>query len=355
MAQGRGQVVSWYILTGCALVLLALRLCTRWSKIGNLTIDDFLLVMSASCLVGCLGVQQYMWNNGIANIETMTLEGVVNILKVDIPGSILYISSLWAIKAALVIFYKSLTVSGSRLQRAYNVALIVLAITWTVLFLDIFLHCLPLDKRWSLDLDYQCDAKGSQVNFWLTVLTNIFTDIAIIILPISMVLRLRMKRKQKFGVIGIFVLGVFVPVASIVRAYYGNQGDTMLSCTMLVVEIAVAIIAACLPALRAIILGRGSQSNYGTYGRQYELSSTQGSRLRHGSTVITGGSTAVRRNSESQDELVYDRSEGFGQNFGKSADDQKGIVVNTRIDIVRGDTEADSLDVHSPSLHRQHI
>jgi hypothetical protein len=43
---------------------------------------------------------------------------------------------------------------------------------------------------------------------------NIFTDVIIICLPITMVSRLQMKLKQKLGVAAVFSLGFFVVIAS---------------------------------------------------------------------------------------------------------------------------------------------
>ena len=48
----------------------------------------------------------------------------------------------------------------------------------------------------------------------------------------------------------------------------------MLTCTVSMVETAIAIIAACLPALRSMIIG-GSTNGPSSYGKHYELSSTR--------------------------------------------------------------------------------
>lgn len=45
-------------------------------------------------------------------------------------------------------------------------------------------------------------------------IVNIFTDVIIICLPITMVSRLQMKLKDKIGVAAIFALGFFVVIAS---------------------------------------------------------------------------------------------------------------------------------------------
>lgn len=48
---------------------------------------------------------------------------------------------------------------------------------------------------------------------------NIFTDVIIICLPITMVSRLQMKLKDKLGVAAIFALGFFVVIASSTSSY----------------------------------------------------------------------------------------------------------------------------------------
>lgn len=72
-------------------------------------------------------------------------------MQMIVPGSILYVSSLWAIKIALVIFYKHIAAPGTKLQIIYNFALGVLVATYLVIFFHIIFQCYPLDKRWSQD------------------------------------------------------------------------------------------------------------------------------------------------------------------------------------------------------------
>jgi hypothetical protein len=135
-------------------------------------------------------------------------------MKMIVPGSILYVSSLWSIKFALVLFYKKLAAPGSKMQIAYNFALAGLAVTYTTIFFDILFQCYPYDKRWSKDPTYQCSPKASRVNYWITILFNIFSDFIIICLPITMVMKLQMKLKQRLAVAFIFALGGFVLIAS---------------------------------------------------------------------------------------------------------------------------------------------
>jgi len=154
------------------------------------------------------------WNLGLGNIGEATQQEFIGIMKMIVPGSVLYVSSLWSIKFALVLFYKKLAAPGSKMQVAYNFALAGLAVTYTTIFFDILFQCYPYDKRWSKDPSYQCSPKASRINYWITILFNIFSDFIIICLPITMVMKLQMKLKQRLAVAFIFALGGFVLIAS---------------------------------------------------------------------------------------------------------------------------------------------
>ncbi|KAH7397173.1 hypothetical protein BKA66DRAFT_508960 [Pyrenochaeta sp. MPI-SDFR-AT-0127] len=331
---GLGQVVSWYICTIITFPFVALRLYSRWKRAGNVGIDDYLVLVAVCCLIGDLVIQQYMWSLGLGDMSTVTQENFKKIMQMIVPGSTLYVSSLWAIKVALVLFYKSLAAPGSRLVLIYNIALAGLVITYLIIFFDIMFQCFPHNKRWSTDPTYQCSPKAAEINYWITIFFNIFTDVIIILLPITMVSRLQMKLKDKIGVAAIFALGFFVVIASIVRAYYSKSRETMITCTVSMIETAIAIIATCLPALRSMVHGANTtKANSNSYGRHYELSSAQqksnGNRLN--SNRAHGGlhSTHDTRNraNGSEDSLFSDEHLQSGGMHGPGK-----ITVNTQID-----------------------
>ncbi|KAJ4138720.1 hypothetical protein NW768_002580 [Fusarium equiseti] len=253
-------------------------------------------------------------------------------MQMIIPGSILYVTSLWSIKIALVLFYKRLAAPGTKLQTIYNITLGLLLCFWAAIFFHIIFQCFPHDKRWSHDPEYQCDPAEAERNYWLTVLLNIGTDIAIISLPISMVLQLQMKTKQKIGVAAIFALGFLVVIASIIRAYYSKKNETMLTCTVSMIETAVAIIATCLPPLRTLFLGQMSSARTGSnYAGRYELSSTGRNQTRRtNQSRITTNVMGGTQNNDSQDELFKESATGHSIS-APSTDKSPGITVNTTI------------------------
>ncbi|KAL4777800.1 hypothetical protein BDW60DRAFT_174048 [Aspergillus nidulans var. acristatus] len=272
-----GQVVAWYVCTVVACVFLIARLAVRWRLLKRLYIDDIFVALAALCLIGDLAIQHYMFNQGMSDMAHASTENAVRMMKMIIPGSTLYVTSLWLIKASMVIFYKRLA-DRTKYQTIYNITLAVLGATWLVLFLDIVLKCYPPNRQWKglTDPTLACPEKPTTVNYWLTILFNIFTDVFIICLPISQVARLKMPSRQKWGVISVFLLGGLVVITSIIRAIYSHRNEQMITCTVSMIETAIAIIASCLPVLRTLVFG--SHSRTGTYSsnkrRGYELSSS---------------------------------------------------------------------------------
>jgi hypothetical protein len=139
----------------------------------------------------------------------------------------------------------------------------------------------------------------------------------------------------------------------VIRAYYSKRNETMLTCTVSMVENAIAIIATCLPALRTMILGKNTtQGESNTYGKHYELSSARRkaneNRLtasHHNSRLHSTHNTRNRANG-SEDSLFSDGhldQPGEQQAAGK-------IVVNTQIQTMFEDTgsASDSLKSKSP-------
>ncbi|KAF1948452.1 hypothetical protein CC80DRAFT_459252 [Byssothecium circinans] len=336
-ANGIGLIVSWYICTIAPVPFVALRMYTRWVRVGKLGVDDYLILLAQTCLIGDLIIQQHMWNLGLGDMSTISQANFKGIMQMVIPGSTLYISSLWAIKFALIFFYKRLAAPGSRLCLVYNIALGIVTTMYLIIFFDIMFQCFPHNKRWSQDPNYQCNPKAQQINYWMTTFFNIFSDVMIICLPITMVSRLQMKLKDKIGVASIFALGFLVVIASSIRAYYSKANQQMVVCTVSMIETAISIIATSLPALRSMILGTNRPTDDSpSYGKHYELSSARrkAKENRNSTAQLDGGlhsdttQGARLRQHGSEDALVSDGlylGSGDGHKSGK-------ITVNTEIE-----------------------
>ncbi|KAI1211921.1 uncharacterized protein F4807DRAFT_458126 [Annulohypoxylon truncatum] len=88
---------------------------------------------------------------------------------------------------------------------------------------------------------------------------DIFLDLYIFILPLPIVLRLHMPKRQKLGVLAVFLTGFLAVLASVVGFYYRyrltytndvNWNEGIYICTI-IVEINIATICSCMPACYA--------------------------------------------------------------------------------------------------------
>lgn len=94
-----------------------------------------------------------------------------------------------------VIFYKRLA-ARTTFQLAYNVTAVFIIITWIGLVLFDVFECFPIRRKWTLNsagrgfyLNIQmtdkyaknfietCSVTVESVNYWMTILLNIFSDI----------------------------------------------------------------------------------------------------------------------------------------------------------------------------------
>jgi len=121
----------------------------------------------------------------------------------------------------------------------------------------------------------------------------------------------------------------------------------MLTCTVSMVETAVAIIATSLPALRQLFLGQVSHKGSGysnTAGRHYELSSVNKSKAMNSRNTVTnvvGGGKA----NDSEDELVKEIGGISGGVSEEPAGDRRQIRVHTTYQVSDEDVEAGRRDM----------
>jgi hypothetical protein len=127
----------------------------------------------------------------------------------------------------------------------------------------------------------------------------------------------------------------------------------MLTCTVSMIETAIAIIATCLPALRSMVLGSGTTKgeSKNSYGRHYELSSARRkaneNRLtaNHGNSGLHSSHNTRNRANGSEDSLFSD-----GHLQAGDANAAGKITVNTQIETMFEDTQstASSAKAKSP-------
>ncbi|RFU75030.1 integral membrane [Trichoderma arundinaceum] len=154
-------------------------------------------------------------------------------------------------------------------------------------------QCNPIIKAFDKTLPGTCI---DIAKFWFANAGfSIATDIIILILPMPLVYQLEVPRLQKVALMAVFAIGMFVIVTSCLRVttldVFATSPDNtydIANVMWTVIEPNVAVICACLPTLRPLVVkmlpglkGKSSANRYGAAGYATKSRVTAGSQIPH--------------------------------------------------------------------------
>lgn len=187
--------------------------------------------------------------------------------------------ALMATKTSILIFYLRLSRTNRLLRIGMYATMGVVNVVGLVLtFVNIF-QCHPLDKIFSesfIDKTQRCIPLVTL--FLASSPANVFTDLAILVLPIPILTGIHLPRRQKIILILTFGLGIFVTVVDVIRIYYLQQAlgvttanssspqvtpglgaspnfvfNVSYGLMWSIVEVNIGIICGCIPLLRPLV------------------------------------------------------------------------------------------------------
>ncbi|KAJ5780667.1 hypothetical protein N7457_005827 [Penicillium paradoxum] len=257
--------ISWHILVGTivtiipATICVILRFIARYIPGIGLWWDDYTI---AASLVVNWGMAALRWAQ-IAlydygrHSQYVTKEQRIGFLKSFLAVQILYFTNAVLTKASLLLLF----------HRIFGVVRWFRWVLWAsgVLVICYFIACViasiagcsPVAKFWDTDIPGHCI---NEIAFfrWNGV-ANMILDFLVLSLPFPMAWRVNTTLRQKLILTGIFLLGSFVCIVSILRVVSfdnANPNDPTFSnvnpATWSSVEQSVGIICACLPTLRPL-------------------------------------------------------------------------------------------------------
>lgn len=183
-----------------------------------------------------------------------------------------------ATKTSILIFYLRMTRNTNKLFRIASYAtLFVVNVAGLVLTLLNIFQCRPLTKLFHSQQDTPTCIPLITL-YLASSPVNIITDLIILVLPIPILTRMSLPRKQKNILVATFGLGIFVTVVDVVRVYYlqqamtdvlssgksvnttdglGDEADfafyASYSLMWSAVEVNIGIICACIPTLKPLV------------------------------------------------------------------------------------------------------
>ncbi|RHZ62158.1 putative integral membrane protein [Aspergillus thermomutatus] len=258
-ARGREALSLSIAFTTLATTFTIIRIYTRTFLVKQMGADDWAILVALAFSWAFFGLfvgeVKYLMGEHYLKIPSDIYIKQMKCFWASVP---IYQASLLTTKASILLQYKRVF-STPRMRFACWCLIGFLAVYGTWTFISAWLNCIPVSKFWFPDMDGYCLDKKA---LWFSnSAIHIFTDILILIFPMPVLKNLQLPRRQRFALMGVFALGAFVLITSILRLNsllvisnssdptYDNPGAAMWSA----IECNVAIICACLPGIRAFI------------------------------------------------------------------------------------------------------
>ncbi|KAM0328593.1 hypothetical protein ACHAQA_005001 [Verticillium albo-atrum] len=226
-----------------ASLLVVLRLYTRAKILRAVHLDDWFILLSLLFGWGTSATMIAQLSLGLGRHTFYVSQSFDEYLKSGIIGSVLYTASLFSTKVSILCLYiRIFTYQGVQLLSKILLAIVVVSHTWIIVSILTTFHV-----------------------FWANAALNMTTDVLIFLLPLPVIFRLRIPRRQKLILYLVFLLALGVCVLSAVRLArhlrYHDTFDFFMDLTWTAVPIAnlncievhTAIICACLTTLKPLL------------------------------------------------------------------------------------------------------
>ncbi|KAM0793996.1 hypothetical protein BDR22DRAFT_877109 [Usnea florida] len=250
--------VGFVLATGAVILrVLARRISKASFGWDDYTITFALLLLYALDISTVISAARY----GLGRHLPVVISTVVPFQKVALANISLWLATAAATKASLLLLYYRLFSPSKRFRLAVRIGAVVVFCQWFSLTLVTIFQCRPVKAFWNHDVP---GAKCINLPRFTIVsgVLNLLTDVLILCLPGPMVWSLNTTVAQKITLTGIFLLGIFVCVISIIRiskvavVNYSDPTWRLVDVYLwTALENAVGIFSACLPTMRPL-LGR---------------------------------------------------------------------------------------------------
>ncbi|OHE92445.1 CFEM domain-containing protein [Colletotrichum orchidophilum] len=254
------RIVLFLVLPTLAIIL---RLIVKIARISTWGADDTTIVLAYIFLITIIPLNHLNEMNGAGrDIWTLSFDQIDHYFMTFFIAQLLYTTNLMLIKCSILFIFLRIF-PGEKIRvvlwatQAFSLALGV-----AYILLGVF-QCQPIDlvwKQWSREYPGHC---VPLITIGLSHgAINIALDVWMLLLPVTQVMALNMKRQKKWAVLFMFSLGLFLTIASIIRlraimmytvTSTNPTVDSTPSAVWSDVELDVGIFTACIPNMRQFV------------------------------------------------------------------------------------------------------
>ncbi|TLD19747.1 hypothetical protein PspLS_09334 [Pyricularia sp. CBS 133598] len=319
-------------LTAVTVVVLA-RIYTRLFILKTFGLDDWaasislLVTLACGILVGInatYGCGKHIWTVSPGNLKQFFINFYFSI--------VLYNLSILFTKASFLLQYYRVLATTRSMKRVYMGFLIVVVATCiSFTFVAIF-ACSPISDFWSFEAKRNC--LPNFTIYYAQAGANIGTDVIIFALPLPALLKLRINGPQKLVLLGIFSLGFFATIISILRLTFLDDSPDVtwsnaISSSWSTAELSIGLMCASLPSLRPLVgqilprlassFGKSTSPSGGAYGPN---GSRYGAKASQADSRARTFSTATSSSRPQKTRSLYPDLEGSVSVERLNSDDQ---------------------------------
>ncbi|KAM3084076.1 hypothetical protein ACMFMF_001432 [Clarireedia jacksonii] len=243
-----------------AAIFVALRLFTKWWLNNTIGIDDWIIGVDLLLVIPAVYFSITMTKEGFGKHIWNLMDGdLLRVLRNFYIAENIYVVVLGLVKVSILVFYLGIFPQTWFQGMTWGTIVLVGTSTATLSFLTIF-QCKPVAYFWNRDLHGTCIDINALA--YANSAMSIVQDILVVVLPIPVLMKLQLGRKKKLAVLFMFAVGSFGCIISMIRLKsllsFGNSIDPTWDYTMTVIwtvaELGVAIMCACFPAIRSLLV-----------------------------------------------------------------------------------------------------
>ncbi|KHN95538.1 CFEM domain-containing protein [Metarhizium album ARSEF 1941] len=257
-----------FLLGSLAFGLVMMRLFFKQylSASRRLGLDDWTILAALVLGIPSVVIQVFfLAPNGLGrDIWTLDMATLLEFGRYFYVMEILYLTLITLVKVSLSLFYLSIF-PGNVIRRLLWVTVAFHVASGLAFVLKTVLQCTPVEYNWERFRDdpprmgrcVDMNASG-----WVNGVVGVVADIWLFALPLTQLRKLRLHWKKKVGAAIMFLTGAIVTIVSMLRlkslVYFGNSYNPTWDQWSVVfwstIEVSVAFICACMPALRLVLV-----------------------------------------------------------------------------------------------------
>lgn len=210
--------LSW-TLASIAIIVVILRVLTRFKGNHGLRIDDHFMILSLVCGVINMALISIAVSWGFGrHLDSLEPTRSIQALKYDYIEQPFHVMSSCFGRISFALFLvEIIQINITRRRFLYSLMALQFAVNGSTAII-IMVQCRPVQALWNHKVEGDCwNPRVQEYYSFFQGSVNVITDFILAVFPATFIWQLNMKRRRKIGLILVMGLGIFSMVATIIK------------------------------------------------------------------------------------------------------------------------------------------